>query len=105
MSQDIATKVSCPVQVQISAYIRSQLLFSDILDPEAILAETIPNIGDFINSRFKTGQRISLTYLNGKFVYSGADSATATGAKKSYEKGDLVVARFVKVNKGYGVTV
>lgn len=34
---DIATKVSCPVQVQISPFVRSQLLFSDILDPQAIL--------------------------------------------------------------------
>ena len=32
VSQEIATRVSCPVQVQISAFIRSQLLFSDILD-------------------------------------------------------------------------
>ena len=79
-------------------------MFSDILDPEAIQAETIPSIGDFIANRFKVGQRLSLTYLNGKFVYQGANSASS-GAKKSYEKGDLAVVRFVKVNKGYGVTV
>jgi len=71
VTSDIATKVSCPVQVQISAYIRSQLLFSDILDPEAIQAETIPSIGDFIAKRFKVGQRIPLTYTNGKFLYQG----------------------------------
>ena len=69
------------------------------------MAESIPNIGDFINSRFKTGQRIALTYMNNKFIYTGAESTVASGEKKSYEKGDLVVARFVKVNKGYGVTV
>ena len=41
--------------------------------------------------------------MNGKFVYKATDSASF--AKKSYEKGDLAVVRFVKVVKGYGVTV
>ena len=108
VSQDIATKVSCPVQVQISAFVRSQLLFSDILDPQAIQAEKIPSIADFITKRFKMGQRISLTYLNGKFICQDESASQAGGAtpgKKSYERGDLVVVRFVKVVQGYGVTV
>ena len=78
-------------------------MFSDIIDPEAIQAEKIPSIGNYIAKRFKLGQRIPLTYMNGKFVYKATDSASF--AKKSYEKGDLAVVRFVKVVKGYGVTV
>lgn len=101
VTPDIATKVSCPVQVQVSAFIRSQLLFSDILDAEAILAEAIPSIGDFIAKRFRVGQRIPLTYSGGKFTFQGAGSS----GKKSYEKGDLAVVRYVKEVKGYGVTV
>lgn len=42
--------------------------------------------------------RISLTYQHGKF--SVGDKATT-----SYEKGDIVVVRFVKAIKGYGITV
>ena len=46
---DIATKVSCPVQVQISPFIRSSLLFSDILDAKQIIKESaVVDIGAFI---------------------------------------------------------
>lgn len=102
--EEIATKVSCPVQVQVSPFIRSQLLFSDILDAKAVIAEsTVPSIGAYITAHFKVGQRISLTYSQGKFLNSKATGKTA--ANKSYEKGDLAVVRFVKAVKGYGVTV
>lgn len=100
VAEEIATKVSCPVQVQVSPFIRSQLLFSDILDAKAVMAEsTVPSIGAYIASHFKVGQRISLTYSQGKFLQSKAST------KKTYEKGDLAVVRFVKAVKGYGVTV
>ena len=63
VSEEIATQVSCPIQVQISPFIRYSLLFSDILDAKAIMAATsIPSIGAYISSHFKTGQRILLTH-------------------------------------------
>jgi len=60
----------------------------------------MPSIANFIAQKFKVGQRIPLTYTNGKFVCAGA-----TAGNKAYEKGQLAVVRFVKVVKGYGVTV
>ena len=69
VSADIATKVSCPVQIQVSPLVRGQLLFSDIIDPKAILEQTIPSIGEYINTSFKAGQRIPLTYSNGRFTH------------------------------------
>ena len=76
------------------------------MDPQTIQSEKIPSIADFITKNFKMGQRISLTYLNGRFICQdeASQAGTATG-KKSYERGDLVVVRFVKVVQGFGVTV
>ena len=98
VSEDIATRVSCPVQVQVSPFVRSQLLFSDILDPQVFRSDPGSSIGGYITKSFKVGQRIKLTYSNGKFSTGG--SGTAQKAK-----GDLVFVRFVKAIKGYGITV
>ena len=43
--------------------------------------------------------------MNGKFVYKNEDSDSPDTAKKTFERGDLAVVRFVKVVPGYGVTV
>lgn len=34
---NVATRVSCPVQVQVSPYVHASLLFSDVLDPESLI--------------------------------------------------------------------
>lgn len=101
VSNDIATQVSCPVQVQVSPFIRSSLLFSEILDAKTILAQTLPSISSYVTSNFKIGQRILLTHTQGRFIHS----QSAKKESNSYEKGELVVVRFVKYLKGFGVTV
>jgi len=98
VASEIATKVSCPVQVQVSPYVHSSLLFSDLLDAEALL-ESPQSIGEYISSTYKTGKRIKLVYSNGKFQVGQKKASSA------HQKGDLAVVRFVKAIKGFGVTV
>lgn len=50
-------------------------------------------------SQFKPGTKLDLTYKNGQFCLPG------TASERSFKKGDLCVARYVKVQPGYGVTV
>ena len=76
-------------------------MFSDILDAQAIQSERIPSIAGYIAENFRVGKRIPLIYSNGKFIYKNESS----DSKKTFERGDLAVVRFVKVVPGYGVTV
>jgi len=91
--------VSCPVSVQISPYVHSSLLFSDLLSADAILKQEIPSVASYIAKQFKTGDRLTLTHSNGVFKAQGVDLV------KQHKKGELVVVRFVKAIKGFGVTV
>ena len=59
-------KISCPIQAQISPFVRAVLLFSDMFDPETLLKSSV-SVGDLISKAFKVGQRIKLKYSNGKF--------------------------------------
>ena len=73
-------------------------MFSDIIEPQAVLDQAIPSIGSYITENFKEGQKVKLVYNNGKFVCPGI-------SKQEFAKGDLAVVRFVKAIKGFGVTV
>jgi len=99
---NIVTKVTNPVQVQISPSLRTQLLFSDIIDPKAVQQKTITTIASYISKAYKVGQRISLVHNNGKLRVHQEGAESKVG---SFEKGALAVVRFVKAIKGYGVTV
>ena len=58
----------------------------------------------------KKGKKVRLIHRNGQFILSSlaqaqAKSGQVAGKKRVYQKGDLVVARFVKAVKGFGITV
>lgn len=53
------TKISCPIQAQISPFVRATLLFSDLFDPKNLLESSV-SLGDLINKKYKVGQRIEL---------------------------------------------
>ena len=58
------------------------------------------SIGHLIAKTFKSGQKIKLIYSNGKFRCEEVPVQT-----EQHKKGDLVLVRFVKAVKGFGVTV
>ena len=97
-NEALVGKLSCPVQAQISPFVRSQLLFSDLFDPNMLLKSSM-SFGSLVCKTFKVGQRVQLQHVNGKFRSHGLPN------RSSYEKGDLVIVRFVKSVKGFGVTV
>ena len=94
---NIINKVSCPVQVAVSPYVRSSLLFSDIISPHALLNESFINFSDYICKKYSKGKRVKLIYQDGKFRLGERRNA--------FQKGDLAVVRFVKANAGFGITV
>lgn len=62
------------------------------------LSKADGSIAKFLSKKYKVGKTISLTHNQGKFF------PTDKEAKTTYEKGDLVVVRFVK-SIGFGVSV
>ena len=54
VSSDLATKVSCPVQAQISPFVRTQLLFNALFSMDQIKAQA-NSIGNLVTKTFKAG--------------------------------------------------
>ena len=87
---------SSPINVQVSAFIRAQLLFSDVLSVDD-LASASGSVPQLLAKKYKVNQKISLTFQDGKFKPTDC-------IKNTFQKGDLAVVRFVK-SIGFGVTV
>lgn len=66
-----------------------------MVTPELLQKQSLPKI----LSQFKVGTPIEVVYKNGSFF------AVKSTGEKAPKKGDLCVARYVKVSPGYGVTV
>lgn len=94
--EPVNLKFSKPVQIQISAFVRGQIPFNQILN-----MSDLSNLG-IQYKKFKIGQKLSVKYIqNGQF--SLLDSIFKE--KTTYKKGELVTARYVGIVKGRGVTV
>lgn len=69
VAADIATRVSCPVQVQVSPFVHSAMLFSELLDAETLRdQQTHQSSAEYILSQYRVGKRVTLIYNNGRFV-------------------------------------
>lgn len=91
-------KFSQPMLVQVSPFVRGSIPFNQIVEVEE-LAKYGSEI--IMSKKFKVGKTISAIYI-GKGQFSLISQETKEKQKK---KGDLVTARYVKHNKGRGVTV
>ena len=92
---DVSAEASCPVQFQISPFVSGKLVFSDVVTPELLQKQSLAKI----LSQFKIGGQIDVVYKSGQFY------SQKSAAERIPKKGDLCVARYVKVSPGYGVTV
>ncbi len=72
-----------------------KLVFSDVVTPELLQQQSLPKI----MSQYKVGSPIEVVYRNGQFF------SLKSSVERLPKKGDLCVARYVKVSPGYGVTV
>ena len=87
---------SAPVVVQISALVRSQLNFSEVLTVADLQGAS--SIGQVLAKKYRIGQKVLMVYRGGRFV-------PKTSSTTVYEVGNLAVVRFVKSLPGLGVTV
>ena len=98
---------SCPVAIQVSPFIHSQLNFSDCFDVKSLQPGT--DILKYASMRFKVGDAVKVVYYaDGHFVLASvanANKSTKPNGAKDYAKGDLVLVRFVKSLKSFGITV
>lgn len=94
---DVAKSVSSiPVTVQVSAFIRAPLSFSDVVSAAEL--QSGASVNQILAKKFKVGQRVTLTHKDGRFFLKEAAHAT-------HDVGSLVVVRYVKPVQGFGVTV
>lgn len=98
-SQDaLNLKLSDPIHIQLSPFVRGKIAFNQILP-----VEDLATFGSqiFKEKNFKVGQKVKVTYLgNGQF--SMLEKAED---KKMFKRGEMLTARYVKLVKGRGVTV
>lgn len=98
-------KFSHPIHLQVSPFVRGSIPFNQIVAVEE-LAKHGSQI--LLSKKFKVGQRVEVTHIgNNEFSLLSKTEEAAKKTKKSskYQKGDLVIARYVKHVRGRGVTV
>lgn len=71
------------------------MIFSDVVTPDLLSNQSVSKI----LSQYKIGSAIDVVYKQGQF------SLQKSTEDRAPKKGDLCVARYVKVSPGYGVTV
>ena len=90
---DVTADASSLVQIQISPFVHSQLLFSDLISADDLKKQSVFKI----LSKYKVGSHIDVKYNNGRF--------TTSLEGRSHIKGDLLPVRFVKSTAGFGISV
>lgn len=71
------------------------MIFSDVVTPDLLSKQSVSKI----LSQYKIGSAIDVVYKQGQFLLQ------KSAEERAPKKGDLCVARYVKVSPGYGVTV
>ena len=71
-------------------------MFSDILDAEKLKGSSVTKI----LSQYKEGNMLTVYFRQGNFSLHLNDPS-----QKQLKRGDLCVARYVKIQPGYGITV
>ena len=103
--EPVNLKFSHPIHVQVSAFVRGSIPFNQIVPVEE-LAKHGSQI--LLSKKFKVGQRVEVTHIgNNEFslLSNNGDVAKKTKKSSKYQKGDLVITRYVKHVRGRGVTV
>ena len=93
-------KTSCPLGIQVSPFVFSQILFSDCVSLHDLKNDA--QAEQVIRKKYRVGQVIKVVYTDSRFVLADMKQSAS---KKNYKKGDLVVARFIKSAKSFGITV
>jgi hypothetical protein len=102
---EVAPKHSCPVSIQVSPFIHSQLLFSDCITTDEAQTQN-GSMQDLLSKKYKVGTTINVVYRpGGVFVEAAVQQTRKNASQKKYKRGDLCVVRFVKSVKSYGITV